>query len=107
MFASVLERWSLLGDDGVHWEPWPIYPVSPPIIKPSALPCPHRRRSFCAGVFSAEAGAYVDYIDPKVVLIDGRRLAELVIDFDVGVNAAPTYGTKRVDSDYFDDSGAV
>jgi len=73
----------------------------------SPLPCPHRRRSFTTGVFSAAAGAYVDYIDPKVVLIDGRRLAELMIDFDVGVNAAPTYSIKRVDSDYFDDSGAV
>jgi restriction system protein len=35
------------------------------------------------GSFSAEAGAYVDHIDPKIVLIDGRRLAELMIDFDV------------------------
>ena len=58
-------------------------------------------------VFSAEAGAYVDHIDPKVVLIDGRRLAELMMDFDVGVNAAATYSVKRVDSDYFDDSGVV
>jgi restriction system protein len=59
------------------------------------------------GSFSSEAVSYVDHIDPKIVLIDGRRLAELMIDFDVGVNTAATYHLKRVDSDYFDDSGAV
>jgi len=53
--------------------------------------------------FSAEAVAYVERIDPKVVLIDGRRLAELMIDFDVGVTTARTYHVKRVDSDYFDE----
>jgi len=59
------------------------------------------------GLFSAEAAAYVDHIDPKVVLIDGHRLAELMIDFDVGVNTAATYNVKRVDSDYFDETGTV
>lgn len=59
------------------------------------------------GIFSADAIAYVDHIDPKVVLIDGRRLAELMIDFDLGVNAVATYQMKRVDSDYFDEGGAV
>jgi restriction system protein len=59
------------------------------------------------GTFSADASAYVDRIDPKVVLIDGRRLAELMVDFEVGVNTAATYNVKRVDSDYFDETGAV
>jgi len=57
--------------------------------------------------FSADATAYVDNIDSKVVLIDGRRLAELMMDFEVGVNTAATYSVKRVDSDYFDDTSAV
>ena len=30
-----------------------------------------------------------------------------MIDFDVGVHTTPTCNVKRVDSDYFDDSGAV
>jgi restriction system protein len=55
------------------------------------------------GTFSAEAAAYVEHIDPKVVLIDGRRLAELMIDFEVGVTTARTYHVKRVDSDYFEE----
>lgn len=57
--------------------------------------------------FSAEAIGYVEHIDPKVVLIDGRRLTELMIEFGVGVSTSATYDVKRVDSDYFDESGAV
>ena len=56
-----------------------------------------------SGAFTAEAMAYVEHIDPKVVLIDGRRLAELMIDFEVGVTTSRTYQIKRVDSDYFDE----
>jgi restriction system protein len=41
------------------------------------------------------------------VLIDGRRLAELMIDFDVGVTPAAVYSVKRVDSDYFEGASAV
>jgi restriction system protein len=55
------------------------------------------------GTFSADATAYVEHIDPKVVLIDGRRLTELMIDFEVGVTTARTYRVKRTDSDYFDE----
>jgi len=54
--------------------------------------------------FSGEATAYAAQIDPKVVLIDGPRLAELMIDFEVGVNAVTTYYLRRVDSDYFEDT---
>lgn len=56
------------------------------------------------GSFSSDAAAYVENIDPKVVLIDGRRLAELMIEFEVGVTTARTYDVKRVDSDYFEEA---
>ena len=56
------------------------------------------------GTFSADATSYVEHIEPKVVLIDGGRLAELMVDFDVGVTAARTFHVKRVDSDYFDEA---
>jgi restriction system protein len=56
------------------------------------------------GSFSSEAVAYVEHIDPKVVLIDGKRLAQLMIDFEVGVTTARTYQVKRVDSDYFEEA---
>lgn len=53
------------------------------------------------GAFSSEAHAYVSHIDPKVVLIDGQQLAELMVDFGVGVTTFAEYQIKRVDSDYF------
>ena len=39
--------------------------------------------------------------DPKIVLIDGEQLVQLMIDHDVGVSTVKTYEIKRVDSDYF------
>lgn len=37
----------------------------------------------------------------KVVLIDGRRLADLMIEHGIGVSASATYQLKRIDSDFF------
>ncbi|WP_066705252.1 restriction endonuclease [Curvibacter delicatus] len=54
--------------------------------------------------YTADAVDYASRIDTKVVLIDGGRLANLMIDFDVGVTPSATYVVKRVDSDYFEDS---
>lgn len=51
--------------------------------------------------FSADAVNYVSSIDAKIVLIDGKRLAELMIDYDVGVTPVTNYQLKRIDSDYF------
>ncbi|MBI3461978.1 MAG: restriction endonuclease [Planctomycetes bacterium] len=51
--------------------------------------------------FSRDALEYVETIDPKVVLIDGLRLAQLMMDFNVGVSRSQLYEIKRIDSDYF------
>ncbi len=51
--------------------------------------------------FSADAVNYVSSIDAKIVLIDGKRLADLMIDYDVGVTTVTNYQLKRIDSDYF------
>jgi restriction system protein len=51
--------------------------------------------------YSGDAQDYVTNIDPKVVLIDGAELTELMIDFGLGVTTMATYEVKRVDSDYF------
>lgn len=37
----------------------------------------------------------------KIVLIDGARLAELMIEHDLGVSVAATYQLKRLDTDFF------
>ena len=51
--------------------------------------------------FTQSAHEYVAFIDSKIVLIDGEGLAQLMIDYNVGVNAIATYELKRIDSDYF------
>ncbi len=53
--------------------------------------------------FSREAMDYTDQIGTKVVLIDGQRLTELMIDHGVGVRTDATYELKRIDADYFPD----
>jgi restriction system protein len=53
------------------------------------------------GKFSDDAKKYVETIDPKVILIDGRTLAELMIDQGLGTTTTATYQIKRIDSDYF------
>jgi restriction system protein len=51
--------------------------------------------------FSEAALEYVSRIDSKIVLIDGETLAQLMIDYNVGVTPIASYEIKRVDSDYF------
>ena len=53
------------------------------------------------GRFSDEARTYVESIDPKVILIDHKALANYMIDFNLGVALGSTYEIKRIDSDYF------
>jgi restriction system protein len=56
--------------------------------------------------FSKEATEFVRKIEKKIVLIDGARLASLMVDFGVGVSTVERYEIKRIDGDYFaeDDS---
>lgn len=51
--------------------------------------------------FTREALDYVTRIEKRIVLVDGSRLAGLMIDHGVGVNDVATYHVKRVDADYF------
>jgi len=53
------------------------------------------------GVFTKDAVEYVKTIDPKVILIDGKRLTEYMMDFNLGVATSSTYEIKKVDTDYF------
>ena len=52
--------------------------------------------------FSKEAKQYAD--DQHIILIDGKRLSELMVEYDVGVTTQKTYRIKRIDSDYFSES---
>ncbi len=51
--------------------------------------------------FSKEALEYAARIDNKIILIDGAQLAQLMIDYNIGVTPVTTYEIKRIDSDYF------
>ena len=49
--------------------------------------------------FSQKAREYA--ADKHIILIDGKRLTELMIEFDVGVSTQKVYKLKRVDTDFF------
>lgn len=51
--------------------------------------------------FTREARDYVKTISSNIILIGGEELAELMIDYNVGVSVATTYEIKKIDSDYF------
>ena len=51
--------------------------------------------------FSRDAHDYAGRIESKIVLIDGPLLAQLMIDYGIGVNPVRTYELKKVDGDYF------
>ena len=46
---------------------------------------------------------YADTVAQKIILIDGARLAELMIEHNVGVSTVRNIELKRLDSDYFED----
>lgn len=61
------------------------------------------------GVFITTSSFTKDGIDfvkrlqqKKIVLIDGRRLAQLMIDNNIGVSTVATYTIKKVNLDYFE-----
>jgi restriction system protein len=53
--------------------------------------------------FTKEALDYAPKNETKIVLIDGERLAQHMIDFNIGCTTQQIYELKRIDSDYFDE----
>ena len=51
--------------------------------------------------FTKEALASATKHDARIVLIDGEKLATLMIDHGLGVTLEASYEVKRIDSDYF------
>jgi len=54
--------------------------------------------------FSNDALDYARGVSPKIVLIDGEKLADLMIEHDVGVSKVTSYDVKKLDSDFFTES---
>jgi len=57
--------------------------------------------------FSREATEYAEGVTPRVILVDGIELAQLMIEHGVGVTVSHGYELKRVDLDYFVDEDEV
>jgi restriction system protein len=53
--------------------------------------------------FTKDAEEYVRQIEKKIVLIDGKTLASLMVDNSLGVSSIAQYEVHRIDSDYFDE----
>lgn len=53
--------------------------------------------------FPKSAYEFVSSIEPKIILIDGKKLAELMIEHNVGVSLKTTYEIKNIDIDYFEE----
>ncbi|MBN2588432.1 MAG: restriction endonuclease [Sedimentisphaerales bacterium] len=51
--------------------------------------------------FSREAKEYASNIESKIILIDGEKLAELMIEHNVGISTVNSYEVKKIDLDYF------
>lgn len=51
--------------------------------------------------FTREARDFVGRIGKRIVLIDGDELAQLMIEYNIGVTSKQTYIVKRMDEDYF------
>jgi restriction system protein len=56
------------------------------------------------GELHDNARDYAAGLHQKIILVDGRRLAELMIEHGIGVAEEHTYSIKKIDSDYFDAS---
>ena len=52
--------------------------------------------------FSRDANDCISKIESKIVLIEGSRLAELIIEFGVAVATDTTWTVKRIDNDFFE-----
>lgn len=53
--------------------------------------------------FKKTATEYAENVPQKVILINGARLADLMIEHNIGVSTIRTIELKRIDSDYFED----
>jgi restriction system protein len=53
--------------------------------------------------YTREAREYAEAVSDSIVLIDGKRLAQLMVEHGVGVSYGRTIRIPKVDGDYFDE----
>ena len=54
--------------------------------------------------YTQNAVIFANNVSQKVILIDGNRLADLMIEHDVGVSKVRSIAIKRIDKDYFEEN---
>ncbi|MES2922294.1 MAG: restriction endonuclease [Verrucomicrobiota bacterium] len=54
--------------------------------------------------FTGDAIQFARGLSQKVILIDGVRLADLMIEHNIGVSTTRTIALKRIDTDYFEEN---
>jgi restriction system protein len=96
-----------LGLDAIYVQAkrWKDVVGSPEIMKFSgSLTKKHANRGvfITTSTFTKDASEFVEAMPQKIVLIDGKQLASLMIEHDVGVSPTRAYTLKRLDQDYFD-----
>lgn len=53
--------------------------------------------------YTKDAIEYIPRNETKIVLIDGEQLANLMVDYEIGVTKMTSYDIKKIDSDYFNE----
>ena len=53
--------------------------------------------------FTQDARDFVRTVGTRIILVDGRQLADFMIDYNVGVTTEAVYELKRIDTAYFED----
>ena len=63
----------------------------------------HSRKGifFTTGHFTASAQKFLRVIPHRVIMIDGKALADLMITHNIGIEESASFMFKRVQSEYF------
>ena len=62
----------------------------------------HKGIFITTSTFTREAKDYAQHLETKLILIDGQQLAELMVEYNVGVLSSGCYEVKKLDLDYFE-----
>ena len=54
-----------------------------------------------SSTFSPDTYEYIESIDAKIILIDGKKLTEYMYDYNLGVKIIDNYEIKKIDEEYF------
>lgn len=54
--------------------------------------------------FPKSSYEFVEQVEYKIILIDGERLVNLMIEHSIGLSTINTYEVKKIDSDYFEEN---